>query len=224
MNELNLVEVMNNEVVTTSRQVAEVFKKEHRNVMKDIRELRSMLKSEDCSNFNSPQTERFEETTYRNSQNKQQPMYIMNRDGFALLAMGYTGKRALAFKLEFIKAFDEMEKRLQSNYFLEILDKIKRIKNDDVNYYVYLINEKGTNNYKIGVSSNISRRLPQLQIGNPNLLIMTAKTNKMDRYKAYSLEAKLHNLLKDKQATNEWFELSENDIQIIKFSFDVIDD
>lgn len=129
--ELKLVEIMNDEVVTTSKQVAEVFGKEHRNVMKDIRELMNMLESEDCSNSSSPQMERFEKTTYKNSQNKQQPMYIMNRDAFTLLVMGYTTKNALKFKRMYIQAFNAMEKKLKEQGSLvtpsyQIEDPVKR--------------------------------------------------------------------------------------------------
>lgn len=40
-------------------------------------------------------------------------MYIMNRDGFSLLAMGFTGKKALEWKLKYINAFNEMERQLR---------------------------------------------------------------------------------------------------------------
>lgn len=53
----------------------------------------------------------FYETTFEN-RGKQYPMYLMNRDGFTLLAMGFTGKAALEWKLKYIQAFNEMEKQL----------------------------------------------------------------------------------------------------------------
>lgn len=53
----------------------------------------------------------FVETIYVNEQNRQEyPMFIMNRDGFTLLAMGFTGKKAMRFKLDYIAAFNAMEK------------------------------------------------------------------------------------------------------------------
>ena len=54
----------------------------------------------------------FMQTSYSNEQGKKQPMYIMDRDGFTLLVMGFTGKDSLEFKLEYINAFNEMERRL----------------------------------------------------------------------------------------------------------------
>ena len=59
------------------------------------------------------QTPMFEETTYIHEQNGQTyPMYYLNRDGFTLLAMGFTGKKALQFKLQYIDAFNRMEEML----------------------------------------------------------------------------------------------------------------
>lgn len=52
----------------------------------------------------------FIKSSYVHSQNKQTyPMYLMNRDGFSLLVMGFTGKKALEWKLQYIKAFNQME-------------------------------------------------------------------------------------------------------------------
>ena len=67
---------------------------------------------------NSAVRNMFVETTYLNEQNKEQPMYVMNRDGFTLLAMGFTGKKALQFKLDYIKAFNKMEKAVKEGSIL----------------------------------------------------------------------------------------------------------
>lgn len=94
--------------VTTSLKVAETFGKSHDNVLRDIRKALSggVLKNEE--------TPMFEESTYINEQNGQEyPMFIMNRDGFTLLAMGFTGKKAMQFKIEYIAAFNAMEKALK---------------------------------------------------------------------------------------------------------------
>ena len=83
-----------------SRYVAQFFEKEHRNVIRDIREL-------DCSeNF---RLLNFEQSSYINEQGKKQPCYIMTRDGFVFLAMGYRGKKAAQFKELYIHRFNEME-------------------------------------------------------------------------------------------------------------------
>ena len=104
----DLVVVNNNQAVTTSLKVAEVFGKEHFNVIRDIRNLigGGVLKIED--------TPMFIETTYVNEQNKQEyPMFVMDRDGFDLLVMGFTGEKALAYKVTYIKAFRAMSEKLR---------------------------------------------------------------------------------------------------------------
>ena len=104
-----LVEIMkiNKEDVTvvTSLDIAETFGKRHDNVLKNIRELEC---SDDFRLLN------FEESTYINSQNKNQPMYYITRDGFTLLVMGYTGEKAMRFKEAYIRQFNAMEKALNS--------------------------------------------------------------------------------------------------------------
>lgn len=94
----------NNQALTNSLLVAEKFGKEHRNVMQSIRNLTAE---------NSAVLKMFCESTYLNEQNKEHPMYVMNRDGFTLLAMGFTEKKALQFKVDYITAFNDMEKQLK---------------------------------------------------------------------------------------------------------------
>ena len=78
--------------------------KPHNDVMKSIRRLIDDMRGVGKSS----QPSMFVETTYVNKQNKQQPQYLITRDGFALLAMGFTGKKALQFKLKFIDALNRL--------------------------------------------------------------------------------------------------------------------
>lgn len=95
--------------VTNSRIVSDHFGKEHKNVVRDIRTLVQQMASErQSSKLRSAQM--FTETTYQAEDGgRRYPMFTMNRDGFSLLAMGFTGKKALKFKLRFIDAFNKME-------------------------------------------------------------------------------------------------------------------
>ena len=72
-----------------SRYVEKCFEKEHKNVIRDIREL-------DCSE--EFRLLNFEQSSYKNQQGKKQPCYCMTRDGFVFLVMGYRGKKAVHFK------------------------------------------------------------------------------------------------------------------------------
>ena len=102
MNEI-ILSTQNGEPVASSRQIAESFGNEHKNVMQSI---------ENISAENSAVTQMFFKTTYTAGTGKAYPMYLMNRDGFSLLVMGFTGKAALEWKLKYIAAFNEMEKKL----------------------------------------------------------------------------------------------------------------
>lgn len=97
-----IVFIDNGEVFANSRDVAAYFGKEHRNILRDIEKLigEGVLK--------------FEHTPYIDPQNGQTyKSYNMDRDGFTLLAMGFTGKKALKFKLAYINQFNAMEAELR---------------------------------------------------------------------------------------------------------------
>lgn len=102
----NLVIMKEQQAVTTSLQVAETFEKRHDHVLRDLDELKEGV----TQNWG----DLFWEDTYIHPQNKQSyRMIFMNRDGFTLLAMGFTGKKALEFKLKYIKAFNDMETHIK---------------------------------------------------------------------------------------------------------------
>lgn len=101
----------NDQVLTNSLLVAEKFEKNHRDVLEAVR---TIIRNAE----NSAVLSMFCESTYLNQQNKEQPMYVMNRDGFTLLAMGFTGVKALQFKMDFITAFNKMESMLKSDDYI----------------------------------------------------------------------------------------------------------
>ena len=98
----------NGNPVTTSLLVAEKFDKEHKNILRDIQNLVAQ---------NSAAKLLFIESEYEN-RGKIYPMYVMNRDGFSLLVMGFTGSRALQFKIDFIEAFNKMEQIIKTSFQL----------------------------------------------------------------------------------------------------------
>lgn len=117
MNQLVFKE--NDQILTSSRNIGRDFKKEHFNVIRDIE---GVLKNEDTHHM-------FFKTTYIHEQNKQEyKEYLMNRDGFTLLVMGFTGQKAMQFKLKYIEAFNAMEEELteQSKPSYMIIDPVKR--------------------------------------------------------------------------------------------------
>lgn len=100
----DLVIMKNKQAVTSSLQVADTFGKRHDHVADSIDSLKK-----DVPNFG----EMFIETNLPDSYGRNRRGYYMNRDGFTLLAMGFTGSKALQFKLQYIDAFNEMEQQVK---------------------------------------------------------------------------------------------------------------
>lgn len=108
------------QVVTSSRNIARDFDKQHRHVLEAIDAIKGVAEN---------WADLFFHTTYTHEQNKQEyRQYLMNRDGFTLLVMGFTGKKAMQFKLDYMKAFNQMEQQLKvlnkPSYMID--DPIKR--------------------------------------------------------------------------------------------------
>ncbi|KRS74910.1 hypothetical protein DB25_04575 [Campylobacter coli] len=98
------LEVVDNAVYTTSLSVAEVFNKNHKNIIRKINE----FPKDNFTKLN------LELSKYIDSTGRILPCYKITRDAFSLLVMGFTGEKAYKWKIEFIKAFNEMEKRLRN--------------------------------------------------------------------------------------------------------------
>lgn len=98
------LEVVDNAVYTTSLSVAEVFNKNHKNIIRKINE----FPKDNFTKLN------FELSKYIDSTGRILPCYKITRDAFSLLVMGFTGEKAYKWKILFIKAFNEMEKRLRN--------------------------------------------------------------------------------------------------------------
>ena len=107
MSELITVNVRleDNQMITDSRNVADVFGKQHRHVLESVRNL-----EKDMPNFG----QMFFEGSMPDSYGREQKVYFMNRDGFTLLAMGFTGSEAMQWKLKYIEAFNALEKAWNS--------------------------------------------------------------------------------------------------------------
>lgn len=102
----DLVIMKNQQAVTISLQVAETFRKRHDHLLRDIEQLKK-----DVPNFG----EMFAEGSEPDSYGRDRKVFYMNRDGFTLLAMGFTGNKAMQFKLQYIQAFNQMENQIKNN-------------------------------------------------------------------------------------------------------------
>ena len=148
----DLVFLNNDQVVTSSRNVARDFEKGHREVLRAIDNIIKSGAVQDCTTL-------FHETTYVHEQNKQEyRQYLMNRDGFTLLVMGFEGRKAMQFKMKYINAFNEMEKVLKQPNSRKLLletalaheKEIENIKTD-VNYLKDNMRIDGVQEHRISV-------------------------------------------------------------------------
>ena len=104
----DLVIMKDQQAVTTSLQVAEVFGKNHYHVLEAIDN--KIHSNENSGQYNSM----FVEDEYKDKSGKRNKMYYMNRDGFTFIAFGFTGKKANEFKLKYIEAFNQMEETIKA--------------------------------------------------------------------------------------------------------------
>lgn len=119
------------EVYTDSLKVAKAFSKNHRDVLRTIREAVAKI----CASGENQDYARkmFVETFFEytsgegRSVTNKAPMFKMNQDGFALIAMGYTGQRAMDFKIRYIKAFNAMKSMLENIYRVQSSGKSSKI-------------------------------------------------------------------------------------------------
>lgn len=122
---MELVQNRNGKLVTTSLKVAEKFGKEHRHVLTAIDEI--------VKGYAENSADLFEEAEYIHPQNNQSyRMYIMNEDGFSLVVMGFTGKKAMKFKMDYVNEFRRMRETIEKQSFrplsqLEILQQSTQI-------------------------------------------------------------------------------------------------
>lgn len=103
----NLVITKDRQAVTTSLDIAENFEKQHKHVIEAIES--KIQSAENSAHYKTM----FSEGIYQDSRNRNQKMYYMNRDGFAFIAFGFTGKKADDFKIKYIDAFNQMEQHIK---------------------------------------------------------------------------------------------------------------
>ena len=184
-----LVIMHDKQVVTTSLALAEVFEKKHQHVLRDIDALK------DVSNFG----QMFFESNEPDSYGRNRRIYFMNRDGFTLIAMGYTGSKAMEFKLKYIEAFNQMEKKIKeetqfrlptnlaemSTMFYSVMkDQDKKIEEQ---------NEKV--NFLMNLSGLTSPRNKELTKARNKKIIQVCGGSESNSYQDRSLRSKLYNEL-----------------------------
>jgi len=183
MTSLVMIKKVKNEelAMTTSNDISEMFDKRHDNVLSSIKNL-------ECSD--EFRLLNFKESNYKNSQGKTYLEYLITKDGFVFLAFGFSGKKAAAFKEEYIKQFNKMESlikerqtqewqqaRLQSkNFNKELTDEIKvfieyATEQGSKSPKMYYVHFAKLINKALGISSNEIDLTNQITLRNKAILI-----------------------------------------------------
>lgn len=117
MNQLVFIE--NNRIVTDSLTVAEVFGKNHKDVLRDIDNQIEKLNEANEKEFSQ---RNFAPSNYTNERGRQYRKYLLTEEGFALVTMAYTTVEAMKFKVQFINEFNRMKQQLATpipSYMIE---------------------------------------------------------------------------------------------------------
>lgn len=187
-----LVIMHDQQAVTTSLILAEAFEKEHKNVIRVIETKIGELKIEQSSKM-------FSKGEYTNSQNKQQPMYYLNRDGFTFIAMGFTGKKADEFKLKYIDAFNKMENQIKEKTQFRLPTNLNEM--STMFYSVMKDQDKKIEeqsekvNFLMNLSGLTSPRNKELTKARNKKIIQVCGGSESNSYQDKSLRSKLYNEL-----------------------------
>lgn len=159
---MNLI-TQDGKVLVSSRIVAEDFKKAHDKVCRDIDNLKTQSPKLEVEKY-------FIESSYKSDRGRTYKEYLMNRDGFSLLVMGFTGKEALQWKLKYIEAFNKMEEELiecrapqLSAEDKAIVEIIHQVKAGNVPQAVGTVLEYGQEKYDEGYDKGQNDKEEELQ-------------------------------------------------------------
>jgi Rha family phage regulatory protein len=165
----SFINIANNEgiLVTESIEVALNFEKEHSKV---IRSIENTMGNEPSQNW----LRYFIQDEYRDAQGKPRKQYLLTRDGFSLLVMGFTGQKALQWKLKYIEAFNSMERSLKSKKFSIDSEGLQCIK--ETNKTLKFIQDK---NLRENIAKQVLSKLYDIEISIPE--ITTTKEIEIDK-------------------------------------------
>ncbi|NEZ91979.1 hypothetical protein EXM69_08465 [Clostridium botulinum] len=161
--------IQNGQPVVTSKKIAGDFDKEHKSVIRNVENLLNEISAQNCTNLFIP-------STYKDSYGREQKEYLLTRDGFSLLVMGFTGAKALQWKLKYIEAFNKMEEMLKrGDPSLTIKEVIQMIKETRL-----IVKEQGSSPNEIAIV--IKDICEQFNIKLPDCFVKPEETTLNDVY------------------------------------------
>lgn len=204
-------------LIVTSKDLAKVVKKAHRNVLRDIRReisaLQEDLRKLDLLNpeqikyaqYMTKSLRGFRESSYKDDMGREQTEFIMDKVAVSQLVLRYSP----AFRSYVLGVLFEFESNLNAYLRAKVAGDILPTSHSK-QQYVYIIKNTETGRVKVGVGTDPVKRLKQLQTGNdcPLELVYTSFLCS----NAFSVEAEVHHRFQDKLVRGEWFDVSEKEI------------
>ena len=144
-----------------------------------------------------------------NDRGKTYKQYELTEQGFSFVALGYTGEKANEFKIDFINAFFKMKETITNMYKARVLENVLPQKTGN-RQFVYIIKNLDSSNIKIGVGSNPSKRLKQLQTGSDSELELIYQSYVCSN--AFDIENLMHNKFKENHIRGEWYKINPDEV------------
>ena len=199
----NLVVYKDDDFYLSSLSIAKELGKRHSNILRDIEQEVSQLKSE-SADFR-PILEGFKEITYLDEQGKPRKAYELNEVASYQILLRYSPKHRAMFLIQ----FKQMKDTILNMFKLKVIDSVLP-EHKGKRSYVYIIKNLDSNNLKVGVGSDPLKRLKQLQTGSDSELSLVYTSFLCSN--AFSLENDIHNRFKDSHVRGEWFKVNEREV------------
>lgn len=199
-----IVYARNGKTFTTSKKIAEVFQKKHKDVLK-------MIDQKKNGNQQSAQfcADHITETIRVDLQGRTQREYELDDAGFSLIASVLSGDKSDEFKIKYITAFDKMRESLNDLFKARIVESV--LPQDRRNrQFVYVIENMDNGAIKVGVAQDPEKRLAQLQTGNVSELCLVYQSYVCSN--AFNIESLVHQHFEDKHIRGEWYSASKDDV------------
>ena len=199
-----IVYARNGKTFTTSKKIAEVFQKKHKDVLR-------MIDQKKKGNQKSVQffADHITETIRVDLQGRTQREYELDEAGFSYIASGLSGDKSDEFKIKYITAFDKMRASLNDLFKARIVESV--LPQDRRNrQFVYVIENMDNGAIKVGVAQDPEKRLAQLQTGSVGELCLVYQSYVCSN--AFNIESLVHQHFEDKHIRGEWYSVSKDDV------------
>lgn len=190
--------------ITTSRVISEVTGKEHKNILRDIREEIDKLNQIHSSNLSSDISliiNNFKETTYLAENGQVYTQYELGEMATMQLMLKYSTE----YRAKFIIAFQKMKTAMLNMFKAKVLDDVLP-QNNKLRQYIYVIKNPLNETVKIGVAQDVDKRIKQLQTGAGIELELIYKSIICSN--AFAIERDVHEYFKEYRTFGEWFKVN----------------